>query len=90
MENAMVAGLPAFSFDPAHIHREAFGVPVVATGIEATISFRGRNFAYAGECGECRLTVTQGRTRNLLTGEEDSRSTLACCSVPMGDLGLAE
>lgn len=111
MEDALVLGLPGLGIDPNHIHREAFGLPAIATGIEAMVSFRGQSFAYAGaptllhalereklavaaecragECGECRLSITQGRTRNLLTGEEDSQSTLACCSVPVGDVVLA-
>ncbi|MBI2240650.1 MAG: 2Fe-2S iron-sulfur cluster binding domain-containing protein [Magnetospirillum gryphiswaldense] len=111
MEDVLVAALPGLGIDPARIRREAFGVPAIATDIEARISFRGHSFAFAGaptllhalereklavaaecragECGECRLTITQGRTRNLLTGTEDSQSTLVCCSVPVGDVGLA-
>jgi len=111
MEDALLSGLPGLGIAPNHIHREAFGLPAIATGIEATVSFRGHRFAYAGaptllhalereklavaaecragECGECRLSITQGRTRNLLTGAEHSQSTLACCSVPVGDVVLA-
>lgn len=111
MEDALVLGLSGLGIDPNRIHREAFGLPAIATDIEARISFRGHDFAYAGaptllhalereklavaaecragECGECRLTITQGRTRNLLTGAEDRQSTLACCSVPVGDVVLA-
>ena len=111
MEDTLVAVLPGLGIDPARIHREAFGIQAIATGIEATITFRGHSFAYAGaptllhalereklavaaecragECGECRLTITHGRTRNLLTGAEGGQSTLACCSVPLGDVSLA-
>lgn len=111
MEDSMLSGLPTLGLDPARIHHEAFGIPAVGTSIEATVSFRGQSFAFAGaptllhalerqnlvvaaecragECGECRLTITHGRTRNLLTGVEDSQSTLTCCSVPVGDVVLA-
>lgn len=36
----------------------------------------------AGECGACRVTVREGRTRNILSGTEESGPVLACCSVP--------
>jgi ferredoxin-NADP reductase len=42
----------------------------------------------AGECGACRVTISQGRVRNLLTGEVWETEALACCVVPEGDLKL--
>lgn len=44
----------------------------------------------AGECGRCRLSITRGRARNILTGHEDAHSVLACCAVPASDLELRE
>lgn len=43
----------------------------------------------AGQCGACRVDVTVGRTKNLLTGREEAGTALACCSVPVGDVEIA-
>lgn len=44
----------------------------------------------AGECGRCRLSIARGSARNILTGNEDEHSVLACCAVPASDLELRE
>ncbi len=42
----------------------------------------------AGECGACRVRISRGRVRNLLTGEVSESEALACCVVPESDLKL--
>ncbi len=48
MEDAVVAGLAAAGFPGERVHRESFGIDAGPNDIQATVTFRGTSFTYAG------------------------------------------